>query len=133
MELVVQLVLAVAVFGVTLSGGSLMWPRITSSPRPQLLQEVHDSVIKTPQGAAAAQVLGVTDDKTVTPINLGQIATNAWNGIKSAAQKRAQTIVMSQVTQQLNNQYQKLPKDQQKTLQEIICKTATASAPPVIK
>jgi len=121
MELVVQLVLAVAVFGVTLSGGSLVWPRVTRAPRPQLLQEVHDAVVKTPQGAAAAQVLGVTDDKKVAPINLGKLAGDAWTGIKSTVQKRATTIVMSQVTAQLMNQYEKLPKDQQKTLQEIIC------------
>jgi hypothetical protein len=128
MELVVQLVMAIAVFGVTLSGGSLLWPRITSAPMPQILQEVRSSVIKTQPGNAAAQVLGVTDDKTVKPINLGEVANSAWNGIKSAAQKRATTIVMSQVTQQLTNQYDKLPKDQQKTLQQIICKTATSSA-----
>lgn len=128
MELVVQLVMAIAVFGVTISGGSLVWPKITSSPRPQLLQEVHDSVIKTPVGSSAAHVLGVTDDKTVQPINLGEVANTAWNGIKTAAQKRATTVVMSQVTQQLTNQYDKLPKDQQKTLQEIICKNATSSA-----
>ena len=121
MELAVQLFLAVVVFGVTLSGGSLVWPRVTSAPRPQLLQEVHDSVVKTPQGAAAAQVLGVADDKNVQPINLGNIANNAWNGIKSTVQKRATTIVMSQVTSQLNSQYQKLPRDQQQALQEIIC------------
>jgi len=121
MELVVQLFLAVVVFGVTLSGGSLVWPRVTSAPRPQLLQQVHDTVVKTPIGSQAAQVLGVTDDKTVQPINLGQVANTAWNGIKNAAQKRAQTILISQVTAQLMNQYEKLPRDQQKTLQEIIC------------
>lgn len=124
MELVVQLVLAITVFGVTLSGGSLVWPRITSAPRPQLLQEVHDAVIKTAPGHQVATVLGVTDDKSVQPINLGTLAGNAWNGIKSAAQKRAQTIVMSQVTQQLNSQYEKLPKDQQKLLQQIICNSS---------
>jgi len=128
MELVVQLVLVVAVFGVTLSGGSLVWPKITSSPRPQFLQQVHDSVIKTPVGSQAAQVLGVTDDKNVQPINLGKVANTAWNGIKNEAQKRAQIILMSQVTAQLTNQYEKLPKDQQETLQEIICKPATPSA-----
>lgn len=121
MELVVQLVLAVVVFGVTLSGGSLVWPKVTHAPRPQLLQQVHDSVVQTPAGAQAAQILGVTDDKNVEPINLGTIANNAWSGIKNAAQKRAQTILMSQVTAQLMSQYKKLPRDQQKTLQEIIC------------
>ncbi len=130
MELVVQLFLAVAVFGVTLSGGSLVWPKVTRAPRPQLLQQVHDTVVSTPVGSQAAAVLGVTDDKNVEPINLGEIANNAWSGIKNAAQKRAQTIVMSQVTAQLMSQYQKLPKDQQKTLQEIIC---TSSPSGVVK
>lgn len=115
MELVVQLVLAIAVFGLTLSGGSLVWPKITSAPRPQLLQEVHDSVIKTPIGAQAAQVLGSEQ------INIGHVVTTAWNGIKNTVEKRAQTILMSQVTAQLMSQYEKLPRDQQKTLQEIIC------------
>ncbi len=132
MELVVQLVLAALVFGVTLSGGSLVWPRVTSAPRPQLLQQVHDTVIKTPAGNQVAQVLGVTDDKSVQPVNLGQAANNAWNGIKNAAQKRVQTIIMSQVTAQLTSQYGKLPKDQQKTLQEIIC-TSSPSATPSVK
>jgi len=123
MELVVQLVLAVAVFGITLSGGSLVWPRVTSQPRPQLLQEVHDAVIKTPQGEQAAQVLGVTTDN-VQPVNLGQIAGTIGNDIKTAAQKRAQTIITAQIVGQLSNGYDKLPKDQQQQLQQIICKPA---------
>lgn len=127
MELVVQLMLAVAVFGVTISGGSLVWPRVTSSPRPKLLQEVHDTVIKTPVGAQAAQVLGVSTDQNVQPINLGQIAGNIGNAIKTAAQNRAQTIVTAQIVGQLSNGYEKLPKDQQQQLQQIICKPASAS------
>jgi len=128
MRPVVQFVLALAILGVTVSIGSLLWKKLTSAPRPQALQQVHDFVMKTPQGDQAAQVFGVTDDKTVTPINLGDAANTAWNGIKSAVQQRATTIVMSQVTTQLVNQYEKLSRDQQKTLQEIICKTATPSA-----
>lgn len=122
MQLVVQLVLAVAVFGVTLSGGSLLWPRVTSAPRPRLLQQVHDTVIKTPAGAQAAAVLGVSDDTGVQPINLGEIAGTIGNSIKTAAQKRATTIIMAQVRNQLMNQYQKLPTDQQQELQQIICR-----------
>lgn len=122
MELVVQLFLAVAVFGITLSGGSLVWPKITSAPRPQLLQQVHDSVIKTPMGSQAASVLGVSDEQKVQPISLGQIAGNIGNSIKSAAQDRAQTIIMSQVMGQLTSQYEKLPPEQKAELQQIICK-----------
>ena len=124
MELVVQLVLAVAVFGVTLSGGSLVWPRLTNIPRPPILQEVHDSVIKTSVGAQAAQVLGVTTDQNVQPINVGQIAGTIGNDIKTAAQKRAQTIITAQIVGQLTSGYDKLPKDQQVQLQQIICKPA---------
>lgn len=127
MELVVQLVLAVAVFGVTLSGGSLVWPRVTSAPRPQLLQQVHDSVIKTPVGAQAAQVLGVTDDKSVQPINLGEVVGNIGNSIRTAAQKRAQTIITAQIVGQLSSGYEKLPKDQQEQLQQIICKSSDSA------
>lgn len=122
MELVVQLVLAVAVFGVTLSGGSLVWPRITSAPRPKLLAQIHDSVVKTQAGAHAAQVLGVSDEKNIQPINLGEIAGGAVNAAKNAAAARIQTIIMAQVTDQLTNRYNNLSKDQQHTLQQIICK-----------
>ena len=128
MELLIQLALAVGVFGVTLSGGSLVWPKITSAPRPQLLQEVRDSVIHTAPGAVVAQVLGVTDDKTVQPVDMNALVNSAWRGIETIAQKRATTIVMSQITQQLNNQYKKLPTDQQQALRDIICKPATSSA-----
>ena len=121
MELVVQLVLAIAVFGVTLSGGSLIWPKVTDAPRPQLLQQVHDSVIKTQVGSQAAQVLGVSDDGDVQPINLGQVAGNVINGIKSTAQKRAATIIMAQVMGQITDKYENLPQDQQKQRQQIIC------------
>lgn len=132
MGAVVQFVLALTIFGVTVSGGSLLWPRLTKAPRPEALQKVHDIVLKTPQGEQAAQVLGVTDDKSVQPIDLGQVANNAWKGVKSAVAKRAQTILVSQVTQQLNNQYQKLPKDQQQELRQIIC-TSSPSATPSVK
>ena len=121
MELVVQLALAVAVFGVTLSGGSLVWPRLTSAPRPQLLQNVHDQVMKTPIGSRAAGVLGVTTDN-VEPLNIGEIATGAVGALKTAAQKRTQTIIMSQVMDQLTTRYESLSADQQQALQQIICK-----------
>lgn len=122
MGAVIQFVLALAVFGVTVSGGSLVWPKITRVPRPEVLQQVHDVVVRTPQGAAMAQVLGVTDENNIEPVNMNEVAGGVWDEIKKAAEKRAQAIMMAQVTQQLKNQYEKLPEDQQQELQEIICK-----------
>lgn len=114
-------ILTLVVAATSLAGGSLLWPRLTTAPRPKLLQQVHDIVVKTPQGATAANVLGVSDTN-VEPINLGVVANTVVNSIKTAAQKRATTIIMSQVTSQLNSQYEKLPQDQQRILQQIICK-----------
>ena len=119
-------IFALVISVVTLSGGSLLWPKLTTTPRPKLLQQVHDVVIKTPPGEQAAQVLGVSTDN-VQPINLGQMANTIVANIKTAAQKRAQTIIMVQVTNQLTTQYEKLSKDQQKQLQQIICKPTEAT------
>lgn len=120
-------IIALVVAVVSLSGGSLVWPRLTTAPRPQLLQQVHDVVIKTQPGEQAANVLGVQDEASVKPISLGELANNAVNGIKSAAQKRAQTIIMSQVTQQLTTQYERLNADQKTQLQQIVCQPSEAS------
>jgi hypothetical protein len=128
MELLVQLFLAVGVFGITLSGGSLVWPHFTNAPRPQLLQQVHDRVVKTPVGFQAARVLGVTDDKTIQPVNMGQVVGSVGNSIKSAVQKRAQSIITAQIVGQLSNRFEKLPKDQQKQLQEIVCPTSSTAS-----
>ena len=125
MKVIVKFVLALAIFGVTISGVSLIWKKLTSAQRPQALQQVHDLVIQTPQGSQAAQVFGVTDDRSTTPINIEQVATDVWNGIKNTIEKRTQTILVSQVTQQLMNQYEKLSEEQQLQLQQIICKPTT--------
>src|SRR5437762_456364 len=116
---VVSFFLALIVAVTSLAGGSLLWPRFTSASRPQILQQVHDIVLKTPMGQTAAQTLGVSDETTTQPINVGQLASSAANGIRDAAAKRAQTIIMTQVTRELSGQYEKLPEDQKQVLQEI--------------
>ena len=50
-------------------------------------------------------------------------------GIRDAAAKRAQTIIMTQVTRELSGQYEKLPDDQKQVLQEIICLPAQSGKP----
>ncbi len=116
-----QFIIALIVGIVSVSGGSLLWPRLTPNPRPQVLQQVHDIVIKTPLGSQAATVLGVTDETNVTPLNLGELVGSAAGEVKSAAEKRAQMVIMTQVTRELSKQYEKLPEDQKVQLQQIIC------------
>ncbi len=133
MELVVQLLLAGAVFGITLSGGSLVWPRVSSAPRPQFLQQVHDEVLKTATGKQAAQVLGVSDEANVRPINLGNIAANAVLSVRSAAQKRVQTMISAQIIGFLAGQFEKLPESEKQQLRQIVCTASSSSGRAVDK
>lgn len=119
---VIQFVLAIAVATTSLAGSSLVWPRLTNQERPKLLQEVHDIVIRTPVGQETAQVLGVSDEATVEPINVGQIVSGALNGVKTAVQNRVQTIIVGNAVNQLSSQFDRLPKEQKTQIQQILCK-----------
>ena len=119
---VFQFVIALAVAVTSLAGGSLVWPRLTTQARPQLLEKVHDMTIKTEAGQRAASVLGVSDESQVQPINVGNMVADGINGIKSAAQKRVQTIVVSNAVNELTRQFDKLPKEQQQYIQQALCK-----------
>ena len=118
---VVQFVLALAVAATALGGGSLAWPRITAKPRPVLLQNVHDFVVKTPVGQRTADVLGVTDESSVEPVNLGEVASTIVNSAKSAAQQRIQKIVIGNAVNELTRQYDRLPEDQKQYIQQALC------------
>ena len=119
---VFQFTIALAVAITSLAGGSLAWPRLTTQTRPALLEKVHEMTIKTDAGQRAAQVLGVSDESHVEPINLGKLVSDGINGVKSAAQKRVQTIVVSNAVNELTRQFDRLPKDQQQYIQQALCK-----------
>jgi hypothetical protein len=118
---VVQFTLALAVAITSLAGSSIAWPKLTNQQRPQLLQQVHDAAIKTPPGQRAAEVLGVTDESHVEPVNLGKLASDGINGVKSTVQKRVQTIVVSNAVNELTRQFDKLPDDQKVYIQQALC------------
>lgn len=119
---VIQFVMALAVAATTLAGGSIAWPKLTSQPRPQLLQQVHDFVIRTPAGQRTADVLGVSDESRVEPINIGVIAGNGVTAIKQSVQNRIQTIVVGNAVNELTRQFDRLSEDQKQTIQEALCK-----------
>ena len=119
---VLQFVLALAVATTSLASGSLVWPRLTTQARPKLLQDVHDVVIKTSIGQQTASVLGVSDEAHVEPINIGRSVASAAAGLRTAVQQRVQTIIVGNAVNQLNSQFDRLPKDQKEQIQQILCK-----------
>ena len=100
--------------GISVFGVSLLWPRLTNQPRPPILQEVHDTGLQTAAGQQAAQALGVSDEAKVEPLSGAAIVGGAVGALKDAVQKRAETIIVAQVTQQLT---------QNQELRELICKS----------
>lgn len=114
--------LALMVAVTTLAGGSLLWPRLTTRPRPKLLQDVHDLVLRTPMGQHSADVLGVSDEAAVEPINIGAVVGSAVYGAKIAIQKRVQNVVVINAVNSLSRRFESLPPEQKEQIQEILCK-----------
>ncbi len=101
---------------------SLLWPRLTSQPRPEVLQAVQETALTTGVGQEAAKVLGVEEEKNVKPVNLSSAAASVAGGISSTIAQKAQEIVTQQITNQIISHYTQLPQSQQQQVQEFICK-----------
>jgi len=122
MGTVANFLIALVVATVTIAGGSIAWPRITKQPRPKLLQDVKNIVIQTSVGKETANVLGVSDEAHITPVNLGQVAAGAVGQVKTVVQNRVQAIIVGNAVNQLHQQFERLSPDQKTQIQEIICK-----------
>ena len=107
---------------VTIISTSLAWPRLTEKERPIALQKVHDIVLQTPQGKAAAEILGVQNEEGVEPINVASVAASVASSVTSAVTNKAQEVVTRQAVQQITRQIDQLPPEQKSQLQEIFCK-----------
>lgn len=101
---------------------ALLWPRLTSRPRPEVLQAVRDTAITTPVGKEAAKILGVEEEEDAKPINVSDVAASVAGTLSSAVQEKTKEIIAQQVASQIASQYQQLPQAQQQELQEFICK-----------
>lgn len=119
-----RFILALTVAVTALGSGSLMWPRLTDKPRPKLLQDVHDVVLKTPVGQNTANVLGVSDEGNVEPINVGAMVGGAVVKAKVAAQNRMRAMVVGNAVNQLNRQFDNLSPEQKTYVRQALCEPA---------
>ena len=111
--------LVVAVFAT--AGGSLLWPKITSQPRPPILEKVHDITLLTPFGQEVAQVLGVANEAEVTPLDISSLAASAATSLTAAAKKKTQQLVVKKAVEQLTAQINELPPEEQEQIRSLIC------------
>ncbi len=113
--------LALIIASLSFVGGSLIWPRLTKQPRPAPLQQVRDVVVKTPVGQQAANVLGVSDDKNVQPIDVAKAISGAIGAGEQAVAQRIQYVIVQKAVNQLESQIDKLPKDQRSQIRQQLC------------
>lgn len=104
---------------------SLVWPLVTVSPMPPIIETVRDIVVKTPAGQDASAVLGVTEPTTVTPVNVpefvAQKAKDALSVTENAVKQSVTTAVIAQVVTKFNE----LPDDQKQIVRSSICVVPT--------
>lgn len=110
------------IVAVVLSAGvSLLWPKFTNRPRPDMLETVHDQVLGTEIGEQAAEALGVSDDQAVKPIDPKQVLSSASSTVVQTVTNVTQTFVTEKVTEQIVNQWQNLPEEKKVEVKQIIC------------
>lgn len=107
---------------VSIAGASLLWPKLTTEPRPKPLTEVRKVLMQTPVGQQAAGILGVTDEAAVTPINVSSVASTLVAGVVANVGQKTQEVVTRGAVQQLLRQVDQLPTDQKQQIQEALCK-----------
>lgn len=94
--------------GVMVSLASLVWPKITNQPRPELLTRVHDVVVETPLGKNIEGVLG---EQTV---NMSEIVSSAANTAVTSVTKSAKQSVILKM-------FESLSEDEQEEFRAQIC------------
>ena len=117
MNIVLSLVLMLA----TVAAGSIAWPRLTSQPRPEPLEQVHTMVKDTSLGKSFAGILGVTSTRSAEPINVASEASKLATNIGKTAQDRAAKIVATQAVRHLLNQMGNLPEEDQAQIYQLLC------------
>ncbi len=124
-----RFILALTVAVTALGSGSLMWPRLTDKPRPKVLQDVHDIVLRTSVGQNVANVLGVSDEANVEQIDFGQIAAGAAGNAKRAVQNRIRTVIVGHVVNQLDRQFDNLSPEQKTYVRQALCEPESQEQP----
>ncbi|MEK7533263.1 MAG: hypothetical protein AAB542_02405 [Patescibacteria group bacterium] len=106
---------------VVISLASLVWPKVTSEPRPEALNRVRDVVMRTQVGQGVAQVLGVTDETGAAPIDVRSAAVTGTNMVIDSVTKSAQHAVTTRLMESLAKQFNGLPEEDKASFRAQIC------------
>lgn len=122
MPLILKFIISLITTFTVVAGTSLVWPKITNYPRPEPLTQVRNMVLTTDIGKSVAQTLGVQDEKTVVPVNVGAVAGSAISSAAAGVQQKAADAVTREIIVQIVKKIETLAPDQQQVIKEQICK-----------
>ena len=121
MPLIVKFIISLVSTLTIVAGASLVWPKLTSSPRPEPLTQVRNMVLTTDIGNSIAQTLGVQDEATVTPVDVGSVAGAAISSAAADVQQKASSAVTREVIIQIVKKIETLAPGEQQAIKEQIC------------
>lgn len=104
-----------------MSVASLVWPLVTTQPRPEALTRVREIVLQTAAGQGMAQVLGVSDEQNAAPVNVQDAISSGANMVVDAVAKSAQHAVTARVLESLVKQFNGLSEEDKASLRAQIC------------
>lgn len=104
-----------------ISLASLVWPKVTSEPRPEALTRVRDVVMHTQAGQGIAQALGVMDESTATPVSISSVVTTGTNIVIDSVTKSAQHAVASRLMESVAKQFKDLSEEDKASFRAQIC------------
>lgn len=116
-----QFLVALVISAGVVSAASLLWPRFNEQPRPAALQYVRDYVVTTPLGSQAAHILGVSDERNVTPADLGTVVSSIAGDVATSVGDRTQQYIAKRVAEQFMLRINALPEEQKQYVTELLC------------
>lgn len=111
---IVRYLIIFSMAGLVLAGASILWPKFTTKPRPQVLTSVHEAVKGTE--------VGQRFDRILEPVNVSSFPASIAGAMTSAVTQKTQQIITTQFIDQLSHQYDKLPESEKQQLHQLICK-----------
>jgi len=98
---------------------SLLWPKVSDTPRPEILTQIYEAVVQTDPGRYAANVLGVADETDATPVSkaAASVIKSAAEGLSSYTAQAVTVRLMETVL----SRFDTLSEKQQQHVREQIC------------
>ena len=124
-EVMVKFISVLGIVILLACAAALLWPRLTSNPRPEPLTRLHDLLVSTSVGSNAANVLGVSDEAQVVPLTPQRVMQQVGDGIKA----RVTDIIITNVVREIMSKFSQLPQNEQERILDAIGKSMNQTSP----